>query len=247
MPTMGDDPPPLIASAFKEYTILGALKTDLQGLVYWWERHQEVPRTLEEGARGLWHLAARVNHADILFTGKRRPDSLEGAVFRTLRDLGVPELGDPFRQALSAPASASGLSLDKVIKRMRNAFAHRSHDLQQHGDDFAFWRLSQSNASFQAFSTLHELRSGPERKSRRDGFYWQWHREPEACQDEQDYGDEDKHARDGERPHRFNSLDLKCGGCSRAGRPAQHYLPVHGRTRTRRCRRKTKLWNMSSR
>ncbi len=151
---MGDDPPPLIASAFKEYTILGALKTDLQGLVYWWERHQEVPRTLEEGARGLWHLAALVNHADILFTGKRRPDSLEGAVFRTLRDLGVPELGDPFRQALSAPASAGGLSLDKVIKRMRNAFAHRGHDLQQHGDDFAFWGLSQSNASFQAFSGL---------------------------------------------------------------------------------------------
>jgi hypothetical protein len=98
--SMGEEPSaPVILSAFKEYRMLAAIESDLQGLLYWWQRYQEIPRSLEDAARGFWHLVALVNHSDILFTGKRGTDPVEGAIFRGFRDLGVPELGDTFRRA----------------------------------------------------------------------------------------------------------------------------------------------------
>jgi hypothetical protein len=146
--------PSPILSAFKEYSILASLETDLRGLVYWWQRLQEIPHTLQDADRGLWHLAALANHADVLFTGGRGSDDIDGAVFRAFRDLGVPEVGEPLQKALDAPGGVTGKPLRKVIKRMRNSIAHRSYDFQHHGADFAFWGLGSNAESSQAFTDL---------------------------------------------------------------------------------------------
>jgi hypothetical protein len=139
--------PPAVLSAFDEWAILAAVETDLKGLLYWWERHQEIPRTLEDSARGLWHLAALVTHADILFTGDRASDPQSGVVFRAFRDLGVPELGDRLQEALDSRAGATGKPLRAVIKRMRNSFSHRSYAITHHGADFAFWGWVQATTA----------------------------------------------------------------------------------------------------
>lgn len=89
------------AALFAEYSLLTSLSAGLRGLLFWVDQANTVDqapvptdakRWTDRTERAWWHYTAVMLHADVLFTGSRSSDTVDGAAFRALRDLGRDDL-----------------------------------------------------------------------------------------------------------------------------------------------------------
>jgi hypothetical protein len=112
------------------------VETGLLGLFHFYRAygHFLQGRTLHAVRASRWYYSALMMHADMLFTVDRGADLQDGAALRALRDLGRTDLVAELEQCLAKPATAQGVTLAAVIRRLRNqVLVHHSFDLEEQG------------------------------------------------------------------------------------------------------------------
>jgi hypothetical protein len=142
----------------RSHSRLADLETGLLGLLHFYDMYDRFVRGtgLNEVRAARWYYSALMMHADMLFTVDKGKDPQNGAALRALRDLGRGDLLLELQDRLDQPATPTGLTLGKAIKRLRNdVLVHHSFDMEEQGS--ALLALGQpdqqSGVAFEALIT----------------------------------------------------------------------------------------------